>query len=285
MEEETIKSWTKQLSTSSIESNLESSGTDFKMFHINSCFPSTLLELEIHVSILRAGNSPHKPHTHPQEELIIILSGKLQIIRTAPSQKIIKSTPLGPGSLTYHDSNRAHTVYSVGPEPAIYICIKWSGKKIKERNNLLTSSDFIPDYIEEKKTLHSEFKTSKLFESPTEFLEKLHCHISHMKPDSGYEPHKDSYDVMIILLDGKIETLNKELESKSVIFYQAGEPHGMKNIGSKVAQYIVFEFHGKDYIFNAQMYIRRIFKSILRRVMPRKHSEEYAFKIVENKNL
>jgi len=91
-----------------------------------------------------------------------------------------------------------------------------------------------------------------------------------LKPGTGYEPHSDYYDVMLILLDGKIRTLKKALESNSVIFYQAGESHGIKNIGSKIAQYIIFEFHRHEYFLGTLMNVKRIFKFIYKRIMPKK---------------
>ena len=265
-----MQSWNKQLSTSSLKAEFENSGTDFKSFHINYSIPSMLLDMETHVSILRAGNSPHEPHSHPEEELIIILSGKVQIIRSKQSQNVTRSSPLTSGALTYHNSNCAHTIRSVGPEPAIYICVKWNGKKLRNKVNVLSSSDFVPNYIKETNTLNSEFNIKTLFESKTEYLGKLHCHVSHVKPGAGYKSHIDFYDVMIILLDGKIETIRKELESNSVIFYQAGESHGLKNVGTTVAQYIVFEFHGNAYNFSTRMNIHKILKFILKKILPKK---------------
>jgi len=263
-----MKSWTKQLCILSIQSDLKNSGTYFNLFPIKTCTPHTLRKLETHVSILTPENSPHEPHVHTDEELIIIISGRVQIIRVDQFGETATSAPLSSGSFVFHNSNQAHTIYSVGPDPAVYICARWNGKKIKKKSVFLRSSDFIPNYIEGRKSLDSEFKTSLVFESQTEFLDKLHCHFSHMKPGAGYEPHKDSHDVLIILLDGKVETLGEKLESKSVIFYQAGEPHGLKNVGSTFARYLVFEFHRKGYLIDRfQIYkLPRLVKSVLKKV-------------------
>lgn len=261
-----MKSWTKQLSISSIKSDIKNSSTCFKLFPIRTFSPHTLRKLETHVSILTTGNSPHEPHVHTDEELIVIVSGKLQIIRSIHSGETVKSDHLGRGSLVYHDSKRSHTIYSVGPEPAVYICVRWNGNKIKKKSDFLRSSNFVPNYIHEKRTLDSEFKTSLVFESQTEFLDKLHCHISYMKPGADYEPHKDSHDVLIILLDGNVETLDKKLESISVIFYQAGELHGMKNVGSCIASYLVFEFHRKVSIFERFYVFPRLAMSTVRKI-------------------
>jgi hypothetical protein len=50
--------------------------------------------------------------------------------------------------------------------------------------------------------------------------------------------------VAIIVLEGEVESLGKRVRPHSVIFYGAGEPHGMRNPGGSIARYAVFEFHG-----------------------------------------
>ena len=50
-------------------------------------------------------------------------------------------------------------------------------------------------------------------------------------------------DVVIVVLSGKVETLGRIVEPYGVIYYAAGEPHGMRNAGDGVARYLVFEFH------------------------------------------
>ena len=47
----------------------------------------------------------------------------------------------------------------------------------------------------------------------------------------------------IVPLDGTLETLGQTVSPKSVIYYGAGELHGMRNPGTEPARYLVFEFH------------------------------------------
>jgi quercetin dioxygenase-like cupin family protein len=84
-----------------------------------------------------------------------------------------------------------------------------------------------------------------VFEGPTDYLKKLRCHVTTFAPQAGYAPHKDPYDVVIVVLAGEVETLGQRTGPHSVIFYAAGEPHGMRNPSLDVtARYVVFEFHG-----------------------------------------
>jgi hypothetical protein len=64
-----------------------------------------------------------------------------------------------------------------------------------------------------------------------------------LQPESGYPPHADAYDVAIVLFSGEVETLDQRVTAPAVIYYSAGEPHGMRNVGDQPARYLVFEFH------------------------------------------
>jgi quercetin dioxygenase-like cupin family protein len=89
------------------------------------------------------------------------------------------------------------------------------------------------------------FQTRKVFEGPTERLERLQCHVSTLTPGAGYPPHIDPYDVAIVFLKGEVETLGQRVREGSLILYPAGEPHGMRNAGDTTAEYVVFEFQGR----------------------------------------
>jgi hypothetical protein len=88
------------------------------------------------------------------------------------------------------------------------------------------------------------YRTKLLFEGPTQCLRRLHCHISLLEPGAGYDPHADAYDVAIVVLDGKVETLGQRVGPHATIFHPAGQLHGIRNPGTVPARYVVFEFHG-----------------------------------------
>lgn len=64
------------------------------------------------------------------------------------------------------------------------------------------------------------------------------------KPGAAYAAHVDAYDVAIVVLEGEVETLGQRVGAHGLIFYPAGEAHGMSNPGPALARYLVFEFHG-----------------------------------------
>lgn len=75
---------------------------------------ATLENLEIHISTLNPGMSPHPPHKHPNEELIIIRQGTVETLSNGEWIRV------GPGSIIFNGSNQPHGFRNVGTEPAIY---------------------------------------------------------------------------------------------------------------------------------------------------------------------
>ncbi|MFC1754417.1 cupin domain-containing protein [Thermoproteota archaeon] len=236
-----MKSWTHRI-------NIKNPSKDWNYYPISRFYPKNVNEMSVHVSVLKPGKIPHTPHVHSDEELVVILSGKAKIIH---KEKRILSEDVKPGSIVFHDSNRPHTIKCIGAKPVVYICVRWGGKKVNKKS--LRSKVYNP----KSKSSRSDWNIEQIFESKTEMLEKLHCHVSTMKPGAGYKPHRDSHDVLIITMQGIVETLGQKLGPESVIYYQGGEPHGMRNPGKETARYIVFEFHGRPGMFNLYPLLKR----------------------------
>jgi XRE family transcriptional regulator, regulator of sulfur utilization len=80
----------------------------------------TLDELEIHISTLNPGQSPHAPHQHAHEELLIVKQGTLETLQSGVTRRV------GPGGIIFQASNEPHNVKNVGDAPAIYYVIGWN---------------------------------------------------------------------------------------------------------------------------------------------------------------
>ena len=81
---------------------------------------ATLDELELHVTVLEVGGSPHPPHKHPDEEVVIIKQGTVEVMVNGETKRV------GPGSVIFQASNQLHGLKNVGDVPAIYHVIKWN---------------------------------------------------------------------------------------------------------------------------------------------------------------
>jgi len=80
----------------------------------------TLDELEIHISTLKPGQSPHAPHQHQHEELLILKEGTLETFQSGATRRV------GPGGIIFQASNEMHNVTNVGQMPATYFVIGWT---------------------------------------------------------------------------------------------------------------------------------------------------------------
>jgi quercetin dioxygenase-like cupin family protein len=79
----------------------------------------TLDELEYHITTLNPNQSPHAPHTHFNEEVIIVKEGAVEAYVNGEWK------PASTGSLIFFASNVPHTVRNVGPVPATYHVVNW----------------------------------------------------------------------------------------------------------------------------------------------------------------
>ncbi len=218
------------------------SGEKWRAYPLFSGRTSAHDDMACHFSVLSPGHSPHPPHEHVEEELLIILDGKADILITeGPDANRARVEGLHPGSFVYYPAHQYHTIRNCPDFPATYVMFKWRATPEKSNTPLNTT------FYHFDKIAFAEceegFAPRLLFEGPTAHLDKLHAHITQLQPGAGYPPHADSYDVAIVILTGRVETLGQTVNSPSVIYYAAGEAHGMKNVGDVVAHYLVFEFH------------------------------------------
>jgi len=223
--------------------------------------------INCHISVLSPGNCPHLPHKHKEEELLILLSGEADLVLHGydknSTQKRVKLTS---GSFVYYPSNFIHTIDNTTNDTATYLIFKW--RNILKYPKTNTPGEIVVDFINklycEKKEVRNKFSTSKLMEITTGYLGKLHCHFSTMLPGGGYEPHSDKYDVAIIVLSGQLKTLGTLVKPYDLIFYTAGQEHGLVNTGDTNAKYIVFEFHKRKLIpskYTIKKFLKILFKN------------------------
>ena len=84
---------------------------------------ATLDELEMHVTTLNAGEAPHAPHQHPDEELMIVKEGTLEALNNGTATRV------GAGSIIFQGANEMHGVKNAGAGKASYYVIRWKSPK------------------------------------------------------------------------------------------------------------------------------------------------------------
>jgi quercetin dioxygenase-like cupin family protein len=80
---------------------------------------ATLKELEMHITTLNPGIASHPPHKHPNEEIVILRVGTVEVLSAGAWKRI------GPGSIVFNASNSEHALRNVGDVPATYFVINW----------------------------------------------------------------------------------------------------------------------------------------------------------------
>lgn len=225
-------------------------------------FTPNLTRLSCHVSTLLNGHSPHAPHTHgDEEELLLILSGEADLLLPEIGEGRLR---VGPGEFVYYPVDFPHSLTAVSDEPVNYLMLKWNTDlRTTDESIGFSHFDSIVSLSDQSDT--GAFRTQKILDVPTGFLRKLHCHLSFLSPGAGYEPHGDEHDVVLIALDGVIETVGERVEPNDVCLLVAGEAHGMENPGTKVSRYLVIEFHGSN-VTSARARVKHIVGAVRRRM-------------------
>lgn len=242
---------------------------------------AALTEMSCHASVLTpGGHSPHPPHAHHEEELLIPLRGHVElVIARGPDDPAPRVERLGPGDFVYYPAGQYHTIRNPGISAVGYLMFKWYAPPSSHTDGAPTLSTTICRFGDlVARGAPAPFHMEPVLEGPTSYLGRLHAHVTTLQPGGGYAPHVDAYDVAIVTLSGTVETLSQQVDPLSVIYCGAGEPHGMRNIGTGPARYLVFELHapGVDaFPSHPPLYARlrgkalRLGKRVARRIWPR----------------
>jgi mannose-6-phosphate isomerase-like protein (cupin superfamily) len=217
--------------------------TGFRSYPVFSGLTTSGGLLAAHVSVLNPGKIPHPLHAHEEEEILILLQGELDLI-SSPEQETTGTgrRHVEPGHLLLYPAGFPHTIQSVGTVPANYLMVKWSAGRKNPAPALAFGQYILADYRPDSADLR-DFHPTVLFEGSTHALQKIQCHLSLLAPGAGYGLHADPYDVVMVVLEGRVKTCGERVQPDGVIFFASGEPHGMENPGNLPAMYIVIEFH------------------------------------------
>lgn len=205
---------------------------------------SNVSDMECHASVLSPGKTPHPPHSHVEEEVLIVLGGEAMLM-VADDSGVVQPRTAPAGSIIYYPKWHTHTITNRTASPITYLMFKWTADDRAADRREVPLTFLRGDEIAGTSTSEQAFKMKLLFEGPTTDLGKLHSHVSVLQPGGGYDAHVDAHDVAIIMLEGTVETLGQTVQPHGVIYYAAGEPHGMRCVGTTPARYIVLEFHGR----------------------------------------
>jgi uncharacterized cupin superfamily protein len=206
-----------------------------------------LKNMGCHASVLDPGRQPHPPHRHDEEEILVVLDGHATLVlEDTRKPNALSHLRAQPGTFAYYPAGFAHTIRNTSDTPVTYVMFKWHTTPTGQGEFLGHRLVRFPESSGETLDAGSDgFSPNRVLDGETRCLRHLHSHVTTLQPDAGYAPHVDAHDVAIVVLQGTVETLGEQVGPDSVIFYAAGESHGMRNAGDVPAVYLVFEFHGR----------------------------------------
>ena len=86
----------------------------------------TLEKLEMHITTLNPHTASHPPHTHPNEEMVIVKEGTLQA-HVNGKEIVVRA-----GGVLFYASMQPHAVQNIGDTPATYYVINFATEKSKK---------------------------------------------------------------------------------------------------------------------------------------------------------
>ena len=205
---------------------------------------ATLERFECHISTLNPSKMSHPPHTHPQEELIILTDGTLDVNANGRMQRV------GPGSLFFFRSNNPHNVQNNGEKPATYFVFNFAtaatrtppaiGAPTPEGQLGSTVVDWASLPVKATKT----GERREVVNLPTATLANFECHVTTLNPgEAPRAPHRHPDEELILVKEGTVDvTINGHTQQAgpgSIVFFGSNDEHGLKNAGATAATYYV----------------------------------------------
>jgi (S)-ureidoglycine aminohydrolase len=204
---------------------------------------TSLAYFEVHASMLQPGKAPHPPHTHAdQEELIIVKEGQVKITINGVSNT------MGPGSIAYAIPGDEHGIVNTGNTQATYYIFKYKSRlamNLKRARQNGGSFMINWDTVTVKKT--DKGQRRELFNKPTSQLEKFEMHTTALNAGlDSHAPHTHKEEEIILILRGNVTMHIADNFYKAgpgdVIFLSSGVLHNLVNTGNEQCEYFAFQW-------------------------------------------
>ena len=210
---------------------------------------ATLAEFECHISTLNPAQVSHPPHTHPQEELIILREGTLDVYSNGSLSRV------GPGSLFFFASNNPHAVQNHGDKPATYFVFNFATEATAQLHGQVSAptteghlGSSIFDWAKLTVKLTAKGERRDVFDRPTATLLNLECHVTTLKAgEAPHAPHHHGDEEVVLVKDGQLDVTIKGRTQPagpgSIVFISSNDEHGWKNNSAAPATYYVLRLH------------------------------------------
>jgi len=203
---------------------------------------TTLIKnLEIHTSTVEAGEAPHPPHTHDdQEELVIVKEGTLKA--TIKDQARV----LGPGSVIYIMPHDEHGFVNAGTTPCTYFIIKFkTGSELPSDKSPMS---FMVDWNEMKFMPHDKGGRRNVVDMRTRLFERFEMHITTLNVGlTSHDPHTHKPEEIILIKEGNVEMnvgdKKEKVSEGGLVVLDSKISHNLTNVGNKPTTYFAFQWN------------------------------------------
>jgi (S)-ureidoglycine aminohydrolase len=204
---------------------------------------TTLANLEMHVTTLEPGNAAHPPHTHTdQEELIIVKEGLLNVTIQG-KQKL-----LSPGGVALALPGEEHGAVNAGKSKAVYYLLKFKTKApVNIERGIQAGGSILIDWNEVAVEKTAKGERRQFFNRPTALFEKFEMHVTTLnKGEISHLPHTHRQEEIILLRKGNISMQIADkfypAAAGDIIFLSSNIPHALKNTGTTPTTYFAFQW-------------------------------------------
>ena len=205
---------------------------------------ATLERFECHISTLNPSKMSHPPHTHPQEELIILTAGTLDVNANGQLQRV------GPGSLFFFRSNNPHNVQNNGEKPATYFVFNFATAATRTPPAIGAPTpagqlgSMVVDWTRLPVQATRTGERREVVNLPTATLANFECHVTTLNPgQAAHAPHHHPDEEIILVKEGQLDVTIKGHTQPAgpgtIVFFGSNDEHGLKNAGATAATYYV----------------------------------------------
>jgi mannose-6-phosphate isomerase-like protein (cupin superfamily) len=223
---------------------------------------ASLRSLSTHASVLSSGHSAHPPHSHPGEELCVLVEGKIELIFPAEG-----AVPLEPGEAMLIGADVEHGIRSTGEVPAVYLIIRWLADPVRGK----PSGGFTHKKLDlSAPPAATDVEVRPLHGAATDYLQTLRCELVTLAAGASHGPPVAEHDALLLALEGELESAGGNARPYGLAIVRAGGSGAAANRGTSPAVYLrlAFEPHpasaAQKVVNSALWYSRR---TVLRRPM------------------
>jgi len=224
----------------SLTSTIEDSRTTKEIMEGST---TSLSHFEVHATTLQPGKAPHPPHTHAdEEELIIVKEGQITVTINGISHQ------LGRGSIAFAIPGEEHGIVNTGKEQATYYVLKYKSRLPMDLPRAKQNGgSFMINWDTVKVSKTDKGQRREIFNRPTSQLAKFEMHTTALNAGlDSHAPHNHKEEEIILILRGNVTMHIGDNFYKAapgdLVFLPSMVTHNLINTGNVQCEYFAFQW-------------------------------------------